>query len=61
MGHRWPTYVLTVEIRPPRAWEGMAEPAPPILRLRAWLKLGLRIFGLVCVEARELPAKGNDG
>jgi hypothetical protein len=52
----WPRYTLTVEIRPPKLRPDMPEPAPPMLRLRAALKVLLRSFGVVCREIRELPA-----
>jgi hypothetical protein len=51
----WPKFVVTIEARAPRAVPGMAPPPAPVLRLRRWLKLGLRLFGLVALEVRELP------
>jgi hypothetical protein len=55
---RWPRFVLTVEVRPPRAREGMPEPAPPILRLRVALKALLRAFGIKRIRIE--PACGAD-
>jgi hypothetical protein len=52
--------LLVLEARPPALREGMAAPAPPVIRLRQFLKQALRAFGFVCVEARELPA-GESG
>jgi hypothetical protein len=60
----WPRFVLVVEVRPPKAREGMPDPAPPLLRLRAALKQLLRCFGVACVSiepagAREAPGQGR--
>jgi hypothetical protein len=51
----WPRFTVTVEARPPKAREGMPPPPAPALRIRAWLKVGLRAFGLICTEIKELP------
>jgi len=52
---RGPRFLVLVEARPPRARECMTAPPPPLLRVRAWLKVGLRVFGLVCVGIEEAP------
>jgi hypothetical protein len=59
---RWPRFVLTVEVRAPKARPDMPPPAPPLLRLKAALKQLLRCHGVVCVSiepADEGPAEGE--
>jgi hypothetical protein len=59
---RWPKFVLTVEVRPPKARPDMPPPAPPLIRLRQFLKLAWRAFGVVCIRiepADEGPAEGE--
>jgi hypothetical protein len=56
---RWPRFVLVVEVRPPRARDGMPDPAPPLVRLRAALKVLLRCFGIVAVSVEPAPGPGG--
>lgn len=49
-----PRYQLTIEAMP-----GEDGTAAPVLRLRAWLKRGLRLYGLRCTAAHEIDAMGN--
>ena len=43
-----PTFAIVLQAVP---WEG----APPIIRLRKFLKAALRSYGLKCTECREAP------
>jgi hypothetical protein len=38
--------------------EALPDSPPGVVRLRAWLKRGLRAFRLKCVDAREIAGDG---
>jgi hypothetical protein len=57
----WPRFVLTVEVRPPRAREGMVPPAPATARLRRALKVLPRAFDVACVRIEPAGADQDAG